>query len=329
MVPGGPADLNVDALVQFCFRAPERPIAPTPSAGALPAPRHLYGLGQDREDVAIERWMFGHCEDLLAALGLPFGWWCGLWLVRDEVFADGDHGDLDLLAGPLDFDFDHDELEARVRDETRRRPLAQPPSLIRNSAIMRAAREGHVVWPPSMDTVVECEVKASYYDHAGWHRTHVGDRVGVMGQLQYVRRHGVDRVALLHLGATTPRGSGPENPVLTAAKDVSDALASLPRIFDPAELPDCGYFAGLFGAMERAEEWFEGVNSGLVVAQQATLNPLANRAAAWRERLRERLAALPRPTSLRTFVQRCDRCKGWRHAASATDEWSPCPCPKT
>lgn len=328
VVPGSPASLSVEDLVAHCFRetAPRTENPPVPSAPAAAPPRHLYHLHQDREDTAIERWMFDDCGGLLCELGLSFGWWCALWPRRDDIFGDGADGDVDLVAGPLTFDFDDAEMDRRVRAEAERRPLATNHGVVRSIAIGNAAREGHVVWPPSTDVVVACEVKASRYDERGWRTTHLGESARVKGQLRYLLGHGVDRVALLHLCATKPRDASTGNPWLAAGKDVEDALASMQLIFAPEELPTCGYFAAVLGAVERGEEHFEGAGSGLVVAQRATETEGRAEGVSWRVRLRDRLRAMACPTTLRTFIRRCEKCGAWRHAAIGIPQASPCPC---
>ena len=216
VIPGAPRDLPVESLVRHYFRNEAAP--PVAARHATPTPKHLYNLGQDREDTAIERWMYGHCAEVLSALGLPSGWWCGLWLQRDDIYGNGANGDIDLLAGPLELDFDETELAARVRAEASSRPLATDPGFIRNVAIMQAAQDGHVVWPPSVETVVACEVKASRFDGSAWRTTHLGEHARVKGQLDGHLDQGVDRVALLHLCATKPRDASSGNPHPWTAK---------------------------------------------------------------------------------------------------------------
>jgi hypothetical protein len=43
--------------------------------------------------------LYGHCEELFSAIGLPEGWWCGLFLSRRHVFDEDIDGDVDIIAG--------------------------------------------------------------------------------------------------------------------------------------------------------------------------------------------------------------------------------------
>jgi hypothetical protein len=98
-----------------------------------------------------------------------------------------------------------------------------------------------------------------------------------------------------------------------------------PVRFRPSELPDCGYFALVLGAVARAEEHHEGASPGLHVVQAARPNPTANPGSPWRRELRAKLASLGKPTSLRTFVIPCPRCSKWHHSPPSR-EMVPCPC---
>ena len=328
IVPGGPDDLGAEIMVaaQFATINSITTVTAT-SVTADPAPQHLFGLHEARERTAIERWLFGHCDDFMSLMGLHSGWWCALSPLRTEVFGSGD-GDVDILAGPLDFDFDATEWKERLRVESSKHRLATDRSFIVRLATNSAAAEGHVTWPPRTDHTIAWEVKASRYSDAGWQTTHLNEGRRVKAQLRLLLDRGVDRVGFLHLVATAPRDRRSGNTWLAAGRDVDSALATIAPIFDPNELPACAYLAAVLGAIDKGEEDFEGA-AGATLLQRPSTNPASATARTeWRERLRERLSSMPRPGALRTLVLRCERCGEWRHSGISRGQ-AVCPCPST
>jgi hypothetical protein len=145
--------------------------------------RYLYELGPHRERVANQRWLFWHAGEFLAALGLPFGWWCAVGLLRRQVFGQNHDGDVDLLAGPLELNVSRDEWAVMLRDTAESRP-GWSPSMVRGLAVHDACEKGFVAWPPPIGFSVGVEVKASWFDGEKWKATHAGEGRRIAGQLR-------------------------------------------------------------------------------------------------------------------------------------------------
>lgn len=287
------------------------------------ASRHLWELGQDRERVAIERWMFANGPELLAALGLEEGWWCGLFLRRRDLFGDAADGDVDLIAGPLTYSMNDAEWQRLVETEQKRNPGASR-SLAVALAHRRAGERGFVEWPPRLDFVVACEVKASFFTDE-WKRTHEGpgEQRDLLKQLRYLDEKGINRISFLHLGCTKPiEGASPS--WLTVAEQLDRAMLKFPKaVSDPDRR--YGYFRGVMGAVPDGTEDMAGAYDGLTaLARAAVVNEVGPRP--WHDHLRMRLAALPRPAYFRTCILDCDKCRSWRLADSAARERVPCRC---
>jgi hypothetical protein len=188
-----------------------------------------------------------------------------------------------------------------------------------------AGRDGRVIWPPPVDVVVGCEVKASYFDGEIWKSTHEGRTARIYGQLDYLAEQGVNRVAFLHLASTTPT----DEQVMTWAAaerqmDLAHA-AGFPQAFHSADRPHYGYLRGLMGAVPEDTEDMAGVHEGPWLVQAPSWLH-ADAPQPWRERLAAQLATLPNPMALRTFIMTCPHCRRWGHTQSPYQAHFLCPC---
>jgi hypothetical protein len=280
----------------------------------LPDPRYLGQLGTLRERAAVARWMYSHAEEIPRFLGLPNGWWCGLFLQRADLFGDRCDGDVDFIAGPLRYTFSDDEWEARVWAELRKRPFnTAVPYYHLIAAHAQAGQDGCVDWPPRIDYVVAGEVKASHHDGRTWKATHENERVRIGGQLRYLDQRGVNRAAFLHVGATAPPES-PDGSWDAASQHLAVARASFPDAFDAEALPGFGCIRAIMAGVPGHNEARAGVHSPLIEwAPARLLNPVVERV--WHSTLHERLASLPRPNYLRTWILACPSCAHWQLAA--------------
>jgi hypothetical protein len=223
-------------------------------------------------------------------------------------------GDIDFLAGPLELEVDEDEWRLRLEEECRRHHIGVARSVVVHHCWKRAAEDGLLRWPPRLNLIAACEMKASWFDaeKGTWHATHVREGPRVKGQLELLLRFGLDRVGFLHLGATKPRAVESINPWFLAGHDAAIARKTMPFVFAPNEMPQCGYFQAVVGSVPFACEDLSGAGGGLIVHQESP--PLASPAQDWRGGLFQRLAALPKPRSLRAFIRACPHCGQWQLA---------------
>jgi hypothetical protein len=128
----------------------------------------------------------------------------------------------------------------------------------------RAAEDGLLRWPPRLNLIAACEMKASWFDaeKGTWHATHVREGPRVKGQLELLLRFGLDRVGFLHLGATKPRAVESINPWFLAGHDAAIARKTMPFVFAPNEMPQCGYFQAVVGSVPFACEDLSDAGGG-------------------------------------------------------------------
>lgn len=244
---------------------------------------HIYAAGQDRENLATDRWLDSIGRLCFSAVfGLPGAWWCGIRLSRACVLDGSLAGDIDIVAGPLDY------------------------------------VEGRVQWPPRNDYLVACEVKASWFEAGvGWHRTHEQEIAEIKGQLTILLDAAFDRVAFFHVGATKP-SQEPGNPWLVALDDAYQGRRDFPELFAPGELPACvAHFSAVIGSVSHKTEEAAGAGGAPTVHQACAPNPSAS-VQAWRHQLRDRLAGLPTPPVSNVFIKACRTCQQWTMLYRAT-----------
>ncbi len=250
---------------------------------------------------------FANGPKMLEYLGLPDGWWCGLELSRAKIFGEEVSGDVDLIAGPMVYDFDQgewiDRISAAVETHGDRNAIAM--------AHMRAGQEGRVVWPPPIESVVACEAKASYLKNGVLKRTHVAERHEILGQLKYLREHGVNRLGFVHLVSTVPIGESGDA-WLSAETQLQFVEGELREVLRLDDLPGVGLFRGYMGAVPGGTEDVAGVHWGMIQAAPELLCPATP--LSWHDDLGARLARLPRPSELRTYIFECPDCGEWTHA---------------
>lgn len=319
MIPGDITGVDIQQLVEFAFR--EEQLSPKPTTRETKVP-HIFNMGMEREQTAVSRWLslpFA-ADQLMYQLGLS-SFWCGLFLPRKEIFGDSTlDGDVDILGGPLEFDLTKEEWQQNIKKESLNWPLHTPQSFIVSMAIRRAAEEGFICWPPKMNTVVACETKASWFDPATskWKATHTGEAKGVKGQLQLLLNKGIDRVTFLHIGATKPTDQDIMSPWWQALSNVAAGDNIFPPVYCPKEMPTCGYFTAVLGAVPFAMEDHSGAGGMLRIHQPCSVNLVPN-ANGWRTQLQNRLAQIPRPTSPTVFITNGTNCGKWEFSGTCPD----------
>lgn len=280
---------------------------------------YLWDAAKMREKGALARWSVGHANELPGVLGLrrPRGWWCGLFLSRDLLFDRPLDGDVDFIAGPMRYTLAGEEVEERLQAAR-----AIDPRWGDQLCHFEMGREGLVAWPPDVKEVVACEVKASYFD-GEWHRTHSKAQAKIMGQMGLLREHGVNRVALLHIGVTRPTEER-VNTWTAAQGELGRAVTSFPEVSFSTKF-EYGHFQAVMAATHDGLEDSAGAHAGLIVVREPGLvNPIVERS--WHSPLRARLDALPRPKGLNTFILEFERCRQWRHSSSPDPLHQPCCC---
>lgn len=284
--------------------------------------------GPKRERLQIEEWLFLQCRELLGELVPTLGWWCALELPCSEVFGGNLSGDVDLLAGPLRFRPPLGALK-RLMAEEPPSPAAFP-GLRRERTVQRAARAGLVEWPPRLECTAAVEVKSSYFDGAQWKARHSGERQKILGSLQKRRELGVNSVSFMHLGVVRPCSSEDE---LDARLDEAWKEFQTSCLFD-VETFKChgyGYLVRIMGLAIVGDTWIgrEVPDQELERSLPWICRPRPERTLGrfdWQDRLQARLAKVPPPSHIRTFVHRCSHCRGWFQAGSANPEGFRCGC---
>ena len=310
LVPGDITQIDVLGLIGEQIE--RRVNRPQPAARIEDQRPHISQLHSTREPVSTTRWLTINARNLAAALGIMQPFWCGLFLSRKAVLDSSLQGDVDFLAGPLELEVNETEWRDRLDAECRRHHIGVPRSLVIQRCTLKAAEDGLLLWPPRLNRLAACEVKASWFDAEArtWHASHRREGSRVKGQLKLLLRFGLDRVGFLHLGATKPRVVESINPWFLAGHDAEVARKALPFVFAPEELPECGYFQAVIGSVPFACEDRSGAGGSLMIQQQsqALALPVQN----WREGLLKRLAELPRPRSLEAFISECPTCNQWQ-----------------
>lgn len=277
----------------------------------------ISSLKVTREPAGLARWLEIFAPSLLAALEIQGPSWCGLFLARKDILDPNLNGDIDFIAGPLEFNVDSNEWQKRIDAEARRMPLAAARQSVIDQCMMQAAQDGLICWPPRVEYLAACEVKVSWFDgeEGRWHATHMGEGRRVKGQLKILLRYGFNRVAFFHLGATKSRMIDEVNPWLLASHDASASQRTFELLFPPTDMPICGYFQTVVGSVPFATEEKAGAGGRLVVCQPSS--PIDGHSQQWRERFLQRLSQLPPPRSCRVYLRDCARCGRWNLLGSA------------
>lgn len=308
--------LSVEELVAHQFREPApQVVQPQPAF----AQRHLYALGQAREESTSTTWLESptNLGDLLRALGIRGPCWYAVNLLRSKV-NERSKGDFDFVAGELRFDLTADEFAARRATVAATYPLSAHPSWINQETIAGAVRDGCVAWPPSADaTLAGVEVKVSRFDGTQnlLKTTHENEGPQIMGQLEELRSIGCARVGFLHLTVTRPRGGWG-----TADQDLSRAQEQLERLtplFDPKGF---GYFSAVLAAVSHQDERFAGSQTRLRTHFEPQTYEQAPASESARARLVQALSKLPSPRAFVQPIRVCVDCKTlFRAFAPSTD----------
>jgi hypothetical protein len=261
-------------------------------------------------------------EGLLSPLGLnPYFAWFLLGVNKRRLRASA-NGDIDLLAGPLEWK-DPNQFFSKLEEEKRIKQGWHPtwPPIF---AALRLANEGGIRWPPPLNYLVAIEAKCAYLnpqadaisrENLRSTKTSKQKIVHTRAQLRDLLRMGFDQVALLDIIANPPV-SGLDGQAWFIAAEVAERSrrAMLPNLEN--RLPDnspFGHFVWSSGAVVGGDESRRGAGCP-VQLRPAVQNPLLGGAevkASRREveeNLRIELERIPAPHNLRVILRDCGKC---------------------
>lgn len=273
-------------------------------------------------------------EWLFAPLGLDaYFSWCML-RVNKQRLSRSLTGDVDILAGPLEWN-DPSEFLSELEKERKNRAGWHPTQIALLTA-RTMADKGKIKWPPSTSRLIAIEAKCCYLDPKGQtiSRQHLKSTKTSKPKTEHTRaqlltllRMGFDKVALLDIIANPPM-SGLDGQAWFNALNIAD-LSRRAFIHDlnnrvPANSP-VGHYVWSIGAIVGGDESQRGAGSPLEI-RPAIQNPLLMDQDVRRHRtelevnLKDQFLALPVPRILRLLFVDCEKCD---HIHSDQDECRP------
>jgi len=259
----------------------------------------LYDEGETREKIALCKYLFLNSRIFLSQLGITGPFWCGLFLDRQDIWG-RDEGDVDLIAGKLEFNIPKDKWRSLITEAKNRHPkYTNFPPMLKSQAKALALQRGHILWRPSTEYLVGCEAKASWYDPCAIENrrlkcSHENESSKIKWQLEKLLDHGVDKVSYLHLLSTKPDEKSIANEWTEAFYHGVEAEEELTKKYIPMKLAECGYYYTTMAAVPHKEEHYAGAGGNLRVMQHAKLNSRIFRdgVSDWRTNLAFRLSQI-------------------------------------
>jgi hypothetical protein len=229
---------------------------------------------QDRESESIRYLLESplHKEYLLSQLGL--GSLCWIVMEVDNIhLVPSVIGEVDILAGPLEFR-DPEEFQRALNRERTQRPDWHV-SLHEILAAKEVSEAGGILWPPTSAYVVGVEVKCAYFSDrlhsAKDSRSHVKD---IRKQVTRLEKMGVDRTALPDVIANSPRDGVNSNPWFEAAGRAHNSRREMKNIFE-ARLPGgtaAAQFVWSVGAVVGGDQRIRGAGVRMML-RPGLMNP--------------------------------------------------------
>jgi hypothetical protein len=255
-----------------------------------------------------------------AGLDTNFCWYI-LRLKKQRAGSPWD-GDIDLLAGPLEFDNQAEFASLFV--EERKSRYDWHPTQVALLTAAKMAGKGCIKWPPSTNKLVAIEAKCVYLSPEATDisrqnlkltKTSESKVAHTRAQVLSLLRMGFDRVALLDIIANPP-ASGLDGQAFVTALNVADlsrqALENDLNHRLPVHSP-AGHYVWSIGSVAGGDEREPGAGYP-VELQPAMQNPLlkdeevkACRAAV-NQSLQHELGKLPAPRNLRAIFVDCENC---------------------
>jgi len=253
-----------------------------------------------------------------AGLDADFCW----YVLRFKKQRPGSSGDdIDLLAGPLEFDNQAEFVSLFV--EERKSRYDWHPIQVALLTAAKMAEKGCIKWPPSTNKLVAIEAQCAYLspqatdisrENSDSAKTSQSKAAHASSQILSLLRMGFDRVALLDIIAN-PAVSGLNGQAWFTALNVADlpgrALASDLKNRLPVNSP-AGHYVWSIGSV--AGGGTERGAGSPVELQLAMQNPLLKDEevkacrTAINERLHHELGKLPAPRNLRAIFVDCEKC---------------------
>jgi hypothetical protein len=262
---------------------------------------------EGREHEAVERLISLPVisEGFLSSLGLAskFSWY--LLRIRTERLVASMLGDVDLLAGRLEWTSPEQfqAMVATIAEET----LAHPdvhPSWHQWFAALKLAAAGGIRWPPSVDHLVAVEAKCAYLpaDALEISERTLRSKKQSQAKARHARRQvdqllamGFDRVALLDIIANPP-GQGHDGQAWLAGSTIAsrtlDAMTPVLERRLPIRSP-AGHYVWSAASVGGADERWRGGGT-IIERRPATNNPLLPGDATVRARREEMETSLAR-----------------------------------
>jgi hypothetical protein len=275
---------------------------------------------QNRESESIRHLLEIQKEYVLGPMGLGSLSWI-VMEVDNVHLVPSIMGEVDILAGRLEFRDPEDFQQALKREQTKR-PDSHPywPEFLAAKEISEA---GGILWPPINAYLVGVEVKCAYFsDRAHSTKGSKSHVKRIRKQVNRLGEMGVDRMALVDVIANPPSHGENSKPWFEAASRAQHSLKEMKDILE-ARLPSgtsAGQFVWSVGAVEGGDESLRGAGVPFML-RPGLMNPalaardakiLANRRVLL-GRISQMLGTLPQPTFFPAIFAGCRFCKKIRH----------------
>lgn len=242
-----------------------------------------------------------------AGLDADFCWYV-LRCKKQRLCPPGD-GDIDLIAGPLEFKDQAEFVSHFV--EARKERYDWHPTQVALLTAAKMAEKGCIKWPPSTNKLVAIEAQCDFNST----ETSESEAAYTRARILSLLRMGFDRVALLDVIANSPV-SGLDGQAWFTTLNVADLSRRVWASDFKNRLPvnsPAGHYVWSVGSVAGGDGTERGAGSP-VELQLATQNPLLKDEevkacrSAINERLHHELGKLPAPRNLRAIFVDCEKC---------------------
>jgi hypothetical protein len=216
-----------------------------------------------------------HQERLLGPMGLGKLTWV-IMEAQKPGLVPGMVGDVDILAGPMEFSYP-ETFDSALKEERSLR-AEWHPYWHEYLAGKRVAEADGIKWPPTPSYVIGIEVKCSYFDtEPGSTKSSPRKVYGIRKQIDSLLKMGLDRVALLDVIANPPSDGANSQAWMVAAHQARTSLEATREIL-AGRLPDdsaSGHFVWASGSVVGGDESMRGAGVPALLRQPVTNPALA------------------------------------------------------